>query len=242
MCKKCQIDHNSDRHILNRRSFKGSNNPMFGKQHSDETKIKIGIKSIGRKSFLGRKHSEETKSRLSQYDHSGHGVHFRSKVKTFKGSNNPMFGKEQSDLCKQVNSQIRKGKKLSLIHRQKLLGHKNLNPNGWGKGGYREDLNHFVRSTWEANICRIFRYLGIIYEYEPTNKRICFDNCSYLPDFYLPQLDLYVEVKGSRFGNRDKKLELLYKQDPHFPIKIIDGEVYNKLKREYFAKILKWEK
>ena len=31
--------------IIRRRSFKGKNNPMFGKRHSSETKVKIGLKS-----------------------------------------------------------------------------------------------------------------------------------------------------------------------------------------------------
>jgi group I intron endonuclease len=48
---------------------KGNKN-MTGKKHSDETKIKIGAKSIGRKNkgskhFLGKKHSHETKKKIS---------------------------------------------------------------------------------------------------------------------------------------------------------------------------------
>ncbi len=36
---------------------------------------------------------------------------------------------------------------------------------------------------------------GVEYEYEP--KRFTFNkNYSYLPDFYIPRLDLYIEVKG----------------------------------------------
>lgn len=44
----------------------GENNPMFGKTHTEETKLKIGLKSIGRQTFKGKKHSEETKRKISE--------------------------------------------------------------------------------------------------------------------------------------------------------------------------------
>jgi hypothetical protein len=39
----------------------GENNPMYGRTHSDDTKKKIGIKSVGRKPRLGAILSKETK-------------------------------------------------------------------------------------------------------------------------------------------------------------------------------------
>ena len=44
----------------------GSNNPMFGKTHSEETKIKIGLKSIGRQTFKDKEHSDESKRKISE--------------------------------------------------------------------------------------------------------------------------------------------------------------------------------
>lgn len=41
----------------------GENNPMYGRRHSEETRKKIGIKSIGRKPRLGVKLSQETKEK-----------------------------------------------------------------------------------------------------------------------------------------------------------------------------------
>jgi len=121
-----------------------------------------------------------------------------------------------------------------------LLGRKNKNPNGWGKGGYRKDLNSiWFRSTWEANVARILNHLNIKWEYE-TN-RVFLETCSFLIDFWLPDLKINLEIKGSRFGNKDKKLELLYKMNPNFPIKIIDDEVYKKLSKMYRNKIVGWE-
>lgn len=63
-----------------------------------------------------------------------------------------------------------------------------------GKNGYRKDLGHNCRSTWEANFARVLKYLEIKYEYEP--ERFNLGNMTYLPDFHLPDLDIWVEVKG----------------------------------------------
>ncbi len=51
------------------------------------------------------------------------------------------------------------------------------------------------RSKLEAKWAYIFNFLKIEYKYEPTLFR--FENrVWYLPDFRLPQLDLWIEVKG----------------------------------------------
>jgi len=47
---------------------RGNGNPMYGKEHSKETRKKIGLKSIGRKTkgFLGHKHTEVSKLKISE--------------------------------------------------------------------------------------------------------------------------------------------------------------------------------
>ena len=53
--------------------------------------------------------------------------------------------------------------------------------------GYR------FRSRLEARWAVFFDAAGISYEYEPEGIEV--DGTHYLPDFYLPQFDLYAEVK-----------------------------------------------
>lgn len=55
--------------------------------------------------------------------------------------------------------------------------------------GYR------FRSRLEAKWAVFFDALQIKYEYEPEGYKLS-DGTYYLPDFYLPQLNYYVEVKG----------------------------------------------
>jgi hypothetical protein len=139
-----------------------------------------------------------------------------------------IYGKERADKIKSSCSISNMGKE-------------NHNRKGRGKGGYREDLGHFVRSTWEANFARVLNYFGVLYEYEPVEKRIYFGHCSYLPDFYIPESGFLIEVKGGSFNDRGKKLELLYEKDPNFPIKILDGEGYKILSKKYKNIVPTWE-
>lgn len=70
------------------------------------------------------------------------------------------------------------------------------------KSGPRADIpgGARFRSGWEANIARWMTYHEIVWEYEPV--RFVFTGIQrgtrgYTPDFYLPERDLYVEVKGN---------------------------------------------
>lgn len=54
------------------------------------------------------------------------------------------------------------------------------------------------RSSWEANFAKWCDGSGIKWEYE-KNKfllKIANNYCYYIPDFYLPEFDVYIEIKG----------------------------------------------
>ena len=73
------------------------------------------------------------------------------------------------------------------------------NPRSISKKGRREDLGGvYFRSAVEANIARYFNFVGVKWEYEP--KEFVFPIRrgirSFRPDFYLPEEDRWVEVKG----------------------------------------------
>ena len=78
----------------------GKNNPMYGKKHSEITKIKIGEKSKGRIIF-----SEEQKNELR---------------KRASGENNPFYGKHHSDETKKKLRDLKLGHKLSPAHIEAL--------------------------------------------------------------------------------------------------------------------------
>ena len=67
------------------------------------------------------------------------------------------------------------------------------------------------RSRLEARWAVFFDAAGIKYEYEPEGFEFynweTADTDWYLPDFYLPQLNCYVEVKGYMDDESKKKIE-----------------------------------
>ncbi len=59
--------------------------------------------------------------------------------------------------------------------------------------------NYLFRSRLEARWAVFFDALGIRYEYEPEMQEVGkIQVYNYIPDFFLPDLDLYVEIKGQQ--------------------------------------------
>jgi hypothetical protein len=228
------------------KDVRGKKNPFYGKKHSDETKNMLREKRKAQ--IISKESYKKAADKRHEFYYQQRPTIICSicgKEKKVKPSKINIT-KYCSRGCRSKGVSLQfKGKTKSKEHKKKIglgnVGRKCANPYGRGKSGIREDLGTFFRSTWEANFARILNYLGIEWEYEPQDKRIIFETCSYLPDFYLPEKSLYIELKGSRFGERDKKLGMLYKEQPEFPIKIIDKEVYSKLTKMFKDKIKNWE-
>jgi|SRR3989344_27978 len=110
-----------------------------------------------------------------------------------------------------------------------------------GKAGIRRDISPtiYFYSRWEANIARLYTYLGISWQYAPTTFDI--GGHTYTPDFYLPETGVYVEVKNfwwkySRI--RDEKFRKLYK---NLQLEVILKEHYLSLEKQYAHFIPNWE-
>lgn len=104
--------------------------------------------------------------------------------------------------------------------------------------GMRIDIGHIARSSWEANIARIFVRLGIAYEYE--REYFSVENLQYLPDFFLPN-NIIVEVKGFWDDASRKKVAALEKAYPEYTILPLDADMYETLRRKYADEIPEWE-
>lgn len=112
------------------------------------------------------------------------------------------------------------------------------------KLGVREDLGQFFRSSWEANVARYYRLKGIAYEYEPKTFHfigVKNGSVSYKPDFYLPETDEYIEVKG-RMTSRDRtKLKRMAKFHPDVKVSVLGKDEYIALEKGYASQIQNWE-
>lgn len=115
------------------------------------------------------------------------------------------------------------------------------------KGGKRKDLdNIYFRSSWEANIARYYNYLGIKWEYEPKTfvfKNITRGSVSYTPDFYIPEEDKWIEVKGWMDSKSKTKLRRFKDQYPeeYSKLVLIQEKEYNSIKRKLSCFIKNWE-
>lgn len=115
-----------------------------------------------------------------------------------------------------------------------------------GRGGKRDDIGKYFRSSWEANTARVMSFENIRWEFEP--KRFIFPDdgsgvLSYCPDFYLASCDMWVEVKGwmdEKSVTRLKKFEKYY-PDESRKLVIIGEQEYRKMESIYSPQIPLWE-
>ena len=101
------------------------------------------------------------------------------------------------------------------------------------KRGFRKDLNHFVRSSWEANFARILIHLSIPYEYEKHTFSLKAGD-SYTPDFFLPSKKTFYEIKG--FDYNDKHLRFVQEYS-HLRLKLVDEKLYTRFIRWFSSHI-----
>lgn len=169
------------------------------------------------KGMTGLKHSEETKIKLSLQRM---GIKLPFKVKK--------------------NMSIAKAKYIMEHPSYKLGGNRS-------KSGYREinGRKQYFRSSWEANTARLLDFQGRKWEFE--KKTFWFENIrrgtrSYLPDFYLPEEDLYIEVKGYMDSKSITKLKRMDKYYPEVNIEVWGKEFFADLKKQGIGKLIPgWE-
>jgi hypothetical protein len=100
-----------------------------------------------------------------------------------------------------------------------------------GRKFYSEKADMYFRSNWEIELAERLIELGIAFEYEPKRFYFRAERESYLPDFYLPEYNCWIEVKGymdSRSLKRVKLFKRYYRDTPFF--------LYEKEERELTLK------
>ena len=80
----------------------------------------------------------------------------------------------------------------------KLVGHPN-----WKKAKYKYK-EHTFRGRWEVLFAEFLDLKNVKWQYEPRRFYFKDELFTYLPDFYLPDMDLWIEVRG-RIGKMDEK-------------------------------------
>lgn len=114
------------------------------------------------------------------------------------------------------------------------------NKDNWSGAGYRNDIGHYVRSTWEANFARIILYEHKHYLYE-KQRFLLSNNTYYIPDFYIIEENCFYEIKGYFLPDAKNKFELFKKEYPDIKIKLIYHDEYKQLYKKYNKLIPNWE-
>lgn len=137
----------------------------------------------------------------------------------------------------------------------------------WAKIGYREDLDCGFRSSWEANIARLFNYKGIKWKYEPyfihlnppphlkgirdkasmvkrmpspDNPSEIVEKIIYMPDFVLEDGTI-VEVKGFWDSRSKINVSQFMEQYPDKKYIVVDTDIYRCINKTYKDIISNWE-
>lgn len=114
------------------------------------------------------------------------------------------------------------------------------------RGGFRDDIECYFRSSWEANVARLFNHLGMLWQYEPTRYVFPDDGdgvLSYCPDFLLTDSGNIVEVKG---WMDEKSLIRLQKFKKYYPqeyekLLLVDEHTYRTIEKDFSNVIQNWE-
>jgi len=130
-------------------------------------------------------------------------------AKTMKGNINPNFGNGEK-----VKQHWKDGKYDKVMTCQK---------HSYAKGGYYGE--QWMRSSWELKYAEYLDKKGIKWEYE-TKWFIFKNGLRYLPDFYLPELNEWHEVKGWMDEKSKTKIALFISEFPNEKLVIIDKEVW----------------
>jgi hypothetical protein len=105
-----------------------------------------------------------------------------------------------------------------------------------GNGRYREDLDCYFRSNWEANFARICNHEKRKWEYEPKTFRLS-SGKGYTPDFLVE--GTYYEIKGKWWPGAKEKFNA-FKDEYSCKIELIDSIIYQELRQKYKS-IIQWE-
>lgn len=115
-----------------------------------------------------------------------------------------------------------------------------------GVVGRRKDLgDQYFRSRYEANYARFLNFTKQKWEYEKQTfwfLKIKRGVRSYTPDFYLPELNEFHEVKGWMDKKSVTKLKRMKKYHPTVRVVVIDGEWFKAANKQGLCRLIPgWE-
>lgn len=105
-------------------------------------------------------------------------------------------------------------------------------------GGYSKKYNFSYDSLWELNFVKILEYLEVEWQREPKTFELS-NGKKYIPDFYLPEFNMFIEIKGwwredeNGFSISREKTELFKKEYTQYSYYIIDTPKYRAVEKKF---------
>ncbi|MCI0400000.1 MAG: PHP domain-containing protein [Gammaproteobacteria bacterium] len=124
-----------------------------------------------------------------------------------------------------------------------VQGRSQQEASAYSAAGFRSDLGHSVRSPWEADFARILKHCGLRYEYESrrfTLKREDGSTLTYAPDFFVPDLNCWYEIKGWMDQKPEEQIRLFSEQFPGEQLVVVDRTRFAELQMQYHN-LVEWE-
>ena len=217
---------------------RGKNNPSYGKDMSGKNNPMYGVHRFGKdapmydrhpskktkeklkKTHLGKHHTEETKEKMRGQNSPHYGKHLskghRDKIGKANsgkhmnvGENNPNYGKQRTEEWKDTYS---RGKNNPMYGK----------PTPYRKGAYYRGT--WMRSSWEIKIAEWLDKQGWKWLYEP--KRFELKDQTYSPDFYLPEQNVWWEIKGWFNKETQEKISHFRELYPYERLVVITEDIY----------------
>lgn len=178
-----------------------------------------------------------------------YGIQWRSRS---EGQRIGQPGIKHSEAWNAAISRGHKGKRcMHMVGKNNPIFHHSASGRHYAKGGKRDDIGIYVRSSWEANYCRYLNFLVghdkiEKWEYEPEAfifHGVERNPLSYTPDFKVTfkggRIEWH-EVKGWMDSNSRSKLKRMAKFYPEVKILVIGPAEYKAIAR-WSAIIPGWE-
>jgi predicted nuclease of restriction endonuclease-like RecB superfamily len=86
-----------------------------------------------------------------------------------------------------------------------------------------------VKSSYEERMIHLLDELCLRWEYEPKTFSLPEMKKNYIPDFYIEELDIYVEVKGYWYKDAKEKWDSWIKTYPDIKRILVNKETLTKL-------------
>ena len=207
--------------------MRGDKNPFYGKHHTPEIAARLASQ------HLRENLSEETLKKMSE-SHKGYHPTAETRAKLSKakmGVNSPRYGKHNSPETRAKISKGNKGKTISLETRLKL----SLSNRGEGNPRYGKVASHgrgdwftypngtkkWMRSSYEIRVASILTSLNLTWVYEPKVFPLNGTGHTYRPDFYLPDYNLWWEIKGYMRPDAKERLTKFFELYPNEDLRIL---------------------